>query len=178
MLVASGTQDGMTLIGSVLGTSSEAARDANALALLKYGFAEFTLVHPVRAGQVIARRPSAAYPVAMPSSSPAAASCASIPRADRVRSAGRAPARLVGPLARGDGGRTGDRCWSTRGRCDTVPLVLGRALPAPPPAVVGGDASAVRRCRACSVDPRSGSGLQRAPAVRLTEAPSDGLEAG
>ena len=41
----------MTLIGAVLGTSSEAARDANALALLNYGFSEFTLIHPVRTGR-------------------------------------------------------------------------------------------------------------------------------
>ena len=54
VLVASGTRDGMTLIGAVLGTSSEAARDENALALLNYGFATFRLVKPVTEGRVMA----------------------------------------------------------------------------------------------------------------------------
>ena len=55
MLVASGTQGGMTLIDAVLGTSSEAARDSNALALLQWGFANFGLRTPVHAGKVLAR---------------------------------------------------------------------------------------------------------------------------
>ena len=50
VLVASGTQGGMTLIDAVLGTSSEAARDSNALALLNWGFANFGMRTPVRAG--------------------------------------------------------------------------------------------------------------------------------
>ena len=40
----------MTLLSAVLGTSSEASRDANTLALLSYGFANFHLRTPVRAG--------------------------------------------------------------------------------------------------------------------------------
>jgi serine-type D-Ala-D-Ala carboxypeptidase (penicillin-binding protein 5/6) len=55
VLVASGTQHGMTLIDAVLGTPSEAARDDAALSLLNWGFANFTLRTPVRTGQVIAR---------------------------------------------------------------------------------------------------------------------------
>ena len=55
VLVASGTQGGMTLVDAVLGTSSEAARDSNALALLQWGFANFGLRTPVRAGKVLAR---------------------------------------------------------------------------------------------------------------------------
>ena len=41
VLVASGHRGGMTLISAVLGTDCEAARDANTLALLDYGFANF-----------------------------------------------------------------------------------------------------------------------------------------
>ena len=55
VLVASGTQHGMTLIDAVLGTSSEAARDSNALALLNWGFANFGMRTPVHAGAVLAR---------------------------------------------------------------------------------------------------------------------------
>ena len=51
-----GTRDGLTLIASVLGTASEAARDASALALLNWGFAEYHLVTPVTPGEVFARR--------------------------------------------------------------------------------------------------------------------------
>jgi D-alanyl-D-alanine carboxypeptidase (penicillin-binding protein 5/6) len=47
----------MTLISAVLGTASESARDANTLALLGYGFANFRSVTPLRPGQLIARRP-------------------------------------------------------------------------------------------------------------------------
>jgi serine-type D-Ala-D-Ala carboxypeptidase (penicillin-binding protein 5/6) len=43
VLVGSGTQDSTTLISAVLGTPSEAARDANTLKLLTYGF---SLYHP------------------------------------------------------------------------------------------------------------------------------------
>jgi D-alanyl-D-alanine carboxypeptidase (penicillin-binding protein 5/6) len=55
VLVGSATRDGMTLLSAVLGTSSEAARDANTLALLNYGFANFRLKTPVRTGEVLAR---------------------------------------------------------------------------------------------------------------------------
>ena len=55
VLVVSGTQGGMTLIGAVLGAPSEAGRDASALALLNYGFANFQLRTPVHAGTVLAR---------------------------------------------------------------------------------------------------------------------------
>ena len=54
VLVASGTRDGMTLLSAVLGTSSEASRDANTMALLTYGFDTFRLLTPVRAGTVLA----------------------------------------------------------------------------------------------------------------------------
>ena len=54
VLVASGTRNGMTLLSAVLGTSSEASRDANTMALLTYGFDNFRLQTPVRAGAVLA----------------------------------------------------------------------------------------------------------------------------
>jgi serine-type D-Ala-D-Ala carboxypeptidase (penicillin-binding protein 5/6) len=55
VLVGSGTRGEMTLLSAVLGTSSASARDANTLALLDYGFANFRLAHPVVAGSVLAR---------------------------------------------------------------------------------------------------------------------------
>ncbi|HTX45570.1 MAG TPA: D-alanyl-D-alanine carboxypeptidase family protein [Solirubrobacteraceae bacterium] len=55
VLVAAGVQHGMTLISAVLGTDSEAARDANTLALLDWGFANFHMATLVRSGEVLAR---------------------------------------------------------------------------------------------------------------------------
>ena len=57
VLVASGTQNGMTLIDAVLGTPSETARDDSALALLNWGFANYSLRTAVHAGQLMARVP-------------------------------------------------------------------------------------------------------------------------
>jgi serine-type D-Ala-D-Ala carboxypeptidase (penicillin-binding protein 5/6) len=55
VLVSQGTRDGLTLISSVLGTTSESQRDASALALLKWGFAQYRKVTPVTAGEQFAR---------------------------------------------------------------------------------------------------------------------------
>ena len=55
VLVGSATQNGMTLISAVIGTPSEAQRDASTLALLNYGFANYGLRTPLRKGAVVAR---------------------------------------------------------------------------------------------------------------------------
>ena len=57
VLVGSGTRGGMTLISAVLGASSESARAADTLALLKWGFDNFRLAKPVSIGQVVTRLP-------------------------------------------------------------------------------------------------------------------------
>jgi D-alanyl-D-alanine carboxypeptidase (penicillin-binding protein 5/6) len=57
VLIGSGTRDGITLISAVLGTDSESARDANTLALLDWGFANFHSVRPLLGGRVLARLP-------------------------------------------------------------------------------------------------------------------------
>jgi D-alanyl-D-alanine carboxypeptidase (penicillin-binding protein 5/6) len=54
VLVGSGTQDSTTLISAVLGTPSEAARDADTLKLLQYGFSLYHPVQPVDHGQELA----------------------------------------------------------------------------------------------------------------------------
>jgi D-alanyl-D-alanine carboxypeptidase (penicillin-binding protein 5/6) len=55
VLVGSGRQHGMGLLSVVLGTSSEASRDSNTLALLNYGFDNFRLTTWVHRDQVVAR---------------------------------------------------------------------------------------------------------------------------
>ena len=54
VLVGSGTQDSTTLISAVLGTTSEASRDADTLKLLQYGFSLFHSVQPVHQGEQLA----------------------------------------------------------------------------------------------------------------------------
>jgi len=54
VLVGSGTQNSTTLISAVLGTSSEASRDADTLKLLQYGFSLYHPVQPVHQGEELA----------------------------------------------------------------------------------------------------------------------------
>ena len=55
ILVASGTRAGTTFVVTVLGDPSEGARNADALALLKWAFASFRVATPVTRGAVYAR---------------------------------------------------------------------------------------------------------------------------
>ncbi len=55
VLVGLGERHHMRLLSAVLGTSSEASRDANTMALLDYGFAQFRIFKPVVKEQVLAR---------------------------------------------------------------------------------------------------------------------------
>ena len=57
VLVGSATRRGVSLVTVVLGTPSEAARQADTLALLEYGFKRFKVGTAVRRGQVLARAP-------------------------------------------------------------------------------------------------------------------------
>ncbi len=99
VLVASGTRDGMTLVGTVMGTDSEAARDANALALLNWGFANFRLRTPVHAGQLLARVPiKNATPRRLARVIAAGSYTHVFPRSARVHIRVRVPAELTGPL--------------------------------------------------------------------------------
>jgi D-alanyl-D-alanine carboxypeptidase (penicillin-binding protein 5/6) len=128
VLVASGTRDGMTLIGVVLGTASEAARDASALALLNYGFANFGLRTPVHAGEVLAR-PAVKNDTPHRARLIAASSYTHVfPRSARVRVRVRAPAQLTGPLAAH--AVVGSATVVAGGRVQArIPLELAAALP-------------------------------------------------
>lgn len=98
VLVASGSRHGMTLIDAVLGTSSEAARDDNARALLDWGFANFGLRTPVRAGAVLARPAIAGKPKADAGLIAQSTYTHVFPRSAAVRLRVTAPAQLTGPL--------------------------------------------------------------------------------
>jgi serine-type D-Ala-D-Ala carboxypeptidase (penicillin-binding protein 5/6) len=131
VLVASGTQGGMTLIGSVLGTSSEYARDQNALALLQWGFANFRIVQPVTDGQVLARRP-------VHEESGRAVLVADgafrrvVGKSDAVTVAVKAPRELSGPLPRH--AIVGSATVFVAGHAAArIPLMLAAAIPAVSP---------------------------------------------
>ena len=51
VLVGSGTKKGVTVISAVLGDGSEAARNADTLALLNYGLSQLKRITPVKRGQ-------------------------------------------------------------------------------------------------------------------------------
>jgi D-alanyl-D-alanine carboxypeptidase (penicillin-binding protein 5/6) len=129
VLVASGQRDGMRLISSALGVQSDLGSDADALALLDYGYDHFRLRTPVRAHEVLARprvkdRPGLRVPVRA-----ARSWTRVIARDAHVRVDVDVPAQLSGPLPAGaivgsarvrDGSRT----------LATVPVVLDRRLTA------------------------------------------------
>jgi serine-type D-Ala-D-Ala carboxypeptidase (penicillin-binding protein 5/6) len=54
VLVGSASKHGITVISAVLGDSGEGARDADSLALLRYGLSRYRRVTPVRTGQPFA----------------------------------------------------------------------------------------------------------------------------
>jgi D-alanyl-D-alanine carboxypeptidase (penicillin-binding protein 5/6) len=129
VLVASGHRDGMTLLSAVLGTDSEQSRDANTLALLDYGFANFQPDTPVYAGDVLARptvrdRPGVHVPVVA-----ARTFTRVLARQTRLRTRIEVPHQLVGPLP--SEAVVGTAEVLANGRpIARIPLVLRRALPA------------------------------------------------
>jgi D-alanyl-D-alanine carboxypeptidase (penicillin-binding protein 5/6) len=121
----------MTLISAVLGASSESAREADTLAVLKWGLDNFRLVSPLSPGQVVARRAVRGrdgLKVALVSTG---SFRRVLSRSSPVTTVVHAPQQLKGPLRKGvvagsvvvlAGGKPVAR----------IPLRLGRAVPAPP----------------------------------------------
>jgi D-alanyl-D-alanine carboxypeptidase (penicillin-binding protein 5/6) len=129
VLVSSGTQHGLTLIGSVLGTASETARDANALSLLTWGFANFHDVTAITRGTVVARLPVKDRPGFREPVLASTTYAALLERGARLTFVSELPRELAGPLARHAivgrlvvlaGGR----------RLAAVPVWVARRLPA------------------------------------------------
>jgi D-alanyl-D-alanine carboxypeptidase (penicillin-binding protein 5/6) len=136
VLVGSGTKDGMTLISAVLGTQSEAARDASTLALLHYGLDNFRLRTPVRKGRVLARLGVHGRGELRASAVAAATFKHVFARAARVHLRVRAPEEVTGPLRRH--AVIGSVALVAGGKVvASVPLVLARTVPAPKSATAG-----------------------------------------
>jgi serine-type D-Ala-D-Ala carboxypeptidase (penicillin-binding protein 5/6) len=129
VLVASGTQNGMTLVDAVLGTSSEAARDSGALALLEWGFANFGMRTPVHAGAVLARPAITGGQPGVNARLVTASSYSHVfPKSERVRLRVSARGQLTGPIAKDT--QEGSVAVVAGGRVVTrIPLLLDAALP-------------------------------------------------
>jgi D-alanyl-D-alanine carboxypeptidase (penicillin-binding protein 5/6) len=128
ILAASGTQHGTTFVATVLGDPSEGARDADALALLKWAFASHRVATPVTRG-VIYARPAVAHRTEDHVDVVASRSVRELLRRDvRVRLVVRVPRELEGPLPRG--AVVGSASVLADGRAIArVPLVTRRAVP-------------------------------------------------
>ena len=133
-LVAAASLNGVRLISVVLGAPTAAARDADTLALLRYGLSRFRTVHVAVAGQVYATIPVEGR--ARPARLVARRSLTLVlNRGVRLHvSRDGVPARLLGPLAAGT--VEGVIKVHENGRVvQSVALVTARAVPAPRPAV-------------------------------------------
>jgi D-alanyl-D-alanine carboxypeptidase (penicillin-binding protein 5/6) len=131
VLVASGRRGGMTLISAVLGTASEQARDAETLAALDYGFDDFALRTPVRAGAVLARPAVAGRPGVHVALIAAGSFVRVLPADQPVTVRVQAPRRLRGPLrARRREGTAVVLAGAVP--IARLPLLLSRSLARPP----------------------------------------------
>jgi D-alanyl-D-alanine carboxypeptidase (penicillin-binding protein 5/6) len=100
ILVASGSQRGLTFVTSVIGDPNEATRNADALALLKWAYASFHFVKPVTRDVVYAR-PKLRYREEDRIDVVAQRSVRQLLKRDAsVRVTVEAPERLQGPLPR------------------------------------------------------------------------------
>ncbi|MCW3015061.1 MAG: D-alanyl-D-alanine carboxypeptidase [Solirubrobacterales bacterium] len=130
VLVGSATRDGVTVVSAVLGTPSEAARNKDSLALLRYGLQRYHVVSAVTKGQRLA---SATIRFRDGPSLGIVASRT----AQRTTKRGErlftrivdVPKEVEGPLAKG--ARLGTILVRQRGKTvDRVALVASRAVPA------------------------------------------------
>jgi D-alanyl-D-alanine carboxypeptidase (penicillin-binding protein 5/6) len=128
VLVGSGTRKRVRLVSVVLGAPSEAQRDADTLALLRYGFGLYRVARPVRRGVPVANAKVKFFgdrEVAL-----VARRNVRVPvrRGQRVRTRIAAPGELEGPLP--GGARAGSVTVLKEGRTvRRVPLFTAEAVP-------------------------------------------------
>ncbi len=128
VLVSEGRRDGLTLVASVLGTTSEGERDSSALALLNWGFSAFHVITPVYAGEAFARQ-SVPYETAPALVVAEHGYRTVVARSERVRVVVGRLRKLSGPMAKGT--VVGHVTVLIHGRpAVRIPLVLARRLPA------------------------------------------------
>lgn len=127
VLVGSGRQKGVELISAVIGAPTDAARYADNLALLEYGFSLYERRLPVRRGRDLAD-PSIRYSGGSRPLLAARSLQVGLLDGQRLRVAVRAPAEVEGPIRRG--ARLGSAAVSVDGRrVGSVPLLAARSIP-------------------------------------------------
>jgi D-alanyl-D-alanine carboxypeptidase (penicillin-binding protein 5/6) len=123
VLVGAAHGNGARVVSVVLGTPSVAARDAQSLALLRFGVAQFHVVHPVVKGSTYATAKVRYFGDSTVHLIAADDVTLTARRSRPVRTRVSAPRELQGPLAAG--ARVGEVQVVYRGRVvRTVPLVL------------------------------------------------------
>lgn len=129
VLVGSGTRDGVSLVSVVLGAPNEAARDAESLKLLNYGFSLYEASIAVPRGRVLADPEVEFSDGSLPLV--AARPVEITARQDQVvDTAIEAPAQVEGPIARRE--RLGEAVVTIDGEpAGSTPLVAARAVGAP-----------------------------------------------
>jgi D-alanyl-D-alanine carboxypeptidase (penicillin-binding protein 5/6) len=101
VLIGSGRRKGAQLVSVVLGEPSEARRDADTLALLRFGFALYRRETPVRRGQELAQARVAFYGDREVALLARRSLGVTLRRGQRARTVIEAPGELDGPLRRG-----------------------------------------------------------------------------
>ncbi len=126
VLVSEARRNGFTLLVSVLGTSTKAARDSSALSLLDWGFSQYRVVRPVRARERFARR-RVPYGLAPALVVAARGYRTVVARGTRIRLVVGRLRKLVPPMAKGT--VVGQLRVNIPGRrAVRIPLVLARRL--------------------------------------------------
>jgi D-alanyl-D-alanine carboxypeptidase (penicillin-binding protein 5/6) len=128
VLVGSATGRGAQVVSVVLGDPTEAARDADSLALLRYGLDQFRRVPVLRAGRVAARTDVRWFDDAEAALVTPRDVALTVRRGQEVRTVVDAPEELEGPLERGE--QVGTVRVVYRGRTvRTAPLVTAAEVP-------------------------------------------------
>ena len=133
-MVGAARLDGVHLVSVVLGAPSVAARDADTIALLRYGLERYRRAAIARAGQPFSSLGVAGHPHRHVRIVAARRLALVLARSVRLHAALRLPAQLTGPLP--TGAAVGSIVVRENGRVsDRVPLITASAVPAPPPPV-------------------------------------------
>jgi D-alanyl-D-alanine carboxypeptidase (penicillin-binding protein 5/6) len=128
VLVGSATRKGARLVSVVLGAPSEGARDADTLALMRYGFSQYRRTPVARPGATLARAKVEHFGDRETPLVARRRASVTVRRGERLRTVLEAPGTVSGPLE--EGTRVGTmRVYSGDRLLRTVPLVTGEAVP-------------------------------------------------
>jgi D-alanyl-D-alanine carboxypeptidase (penicillin-binding protein 5/6) len=128
VLVGAGSRKAATLVSAVLDTPSPAARDADTLALLEWGFSQYRRTPALQRGHVVAKAKVAWFGDRRVGLVPTRSVVLGLRRAEHLRTRVVAPGELHGPHDAGT--RVGSVTVIVDGRpVSTVPLVTAEAVP-------------------------------------------------